>query len=202
MSEQENIQTQVEPTVQEEPKQAPMILGKFKDQDALIESYKQLERRLHDRPKSEEPKTQESSSVTPDEGGWKQKNAILEAQANVSKRRKDEASKALNDSDVLSAVRRALGSRDAIAEFEKEVDAGQVSSKEIARLARLGGLKRENESTLPESKEAVKAQAQDAEVKYMMRMLRDSTSAYFNQQASDHKHVVAKVNEIKQRLGM
>ena len=204
MSEETKDQVQSENVLepQGDSQQEPLILGKFKDVDALKKSYTELERKLGDRPPQQEPPKQDNPAPEKEEYEWQKQNAAMDAQAALTAKRKQEVATLLADNSVLSAVRRALGDADSIAEFEQEFASGQVTASEVRRLAKVGGYKKENVKTIPDSKEDVKSQAQEAEVAYMMKMLKNSNSAYFNQKASDHKHVVAKVNEIKSRLGM
>ena len=204
MSELDNKDTQVqqEPQAQEEPKQ-PLIGGKFKSVDDLLKSYTHLEKRLHqETSKTALPDSDKKEPAADPDFKWKAENAKLDAQQSILESRKKAAADVLADDAVLGAVRRALGDSAAVAEFEKEFDAGEISAAEVRRLAKLGGFSAENTKTIPESKESVAEQANEAEIAYMMKMLKNSGSAYFNQKASDHKHVVAKVNEIKARIGV
>ena len=199
----DQVQSQNEPKQEGEPQQK-LYAGKFKNESELEKGYLELQKKLGDRqpPNDESPKPPKADEDDKEEYAWKQKNAALDAQQAVIDARKKEAAEVLADGDTLSAVRRALGDSTAVSEFEQEFDKGQVSASEVRRLAKLGGHKPENAKTIPEPTDNVAQQANEAEVDYMLKMLKNSNSAYFNQKASDHKAVVAKVNEIKHRVGI
>ena len=177
-----------------------LILGKFKTQDDLIASYKQLEQKLHSKPPQQEPA--KPPSPPQDDYEWQKKNAALDAKEAVIRQRKDEAAEVLNSGDTLSSVRRALGSADAVAQFQKEFDAGDVSASEVKRLAALGGGVKESTKTIPEPAQEQKTEVSDSDLAYYFTQLKNPTSAYNNTFSPEHKQVRSKVHEIRQRLGM
>ena len=196
MSEQENTQTQ---TPQE---QVQLIGGKFKSQDDLLKSYQELERKLHQRTNTQQTPAEPPATSKEPEPSWKQKSAALDAEQAFIDKRKGEASKLLNDTSVLVAVRGVLGSRDAIAAFERDLEAGLVSAAEIKRLIALSGKAQEATTTLPEpDKDTSAGVVTDAEKAYLFAQLKPG-SAYNSTNSPNHASAVEKVQAIKHKLGM
>ena len=199
MSEENKDQVQQEPQAQEEKQE--LILGKFKTQDDLIDSYKSLERKLHDRrPDNDEgAKPPKDSSSNKEEFEWQKKSAQLDAKDELLAARKQEAAAVLNDSDTLGAVRRALGDSTAIEQFTKEFHAGHVSASEVKRLASLGGHKTESTKTIPESTTPSQTSVSEAEQKYWLDMVSNHASAYHNSKHPKYAEVREKIADIKLR---
>ena len=188
----------------QEPKGEPQqtFAGKFKSAEELEKGYLELQKKLGDRRNSEPPK-QEPPAATSDEYEWQKKNAALDAKEAVIKKRKDEAAEALSDGDTLSAVRRALGSTDAVNQFQKEFDAGDVSASEVRRLATLGKGVKESTQTLPEpNKDADSDQLTQDESAYYFQQLKNPNSPYNNTFSPEHKQARVKMAAIRQKLGL
>lgn len=187
---------------QQDGGQEELILGKFKTQQDLIDSYKSLERKLHDRP--EPNKEGDKTKVEPpkDEHDWMQKNAALDAQEALVAKRKQEAGALLADDRTLQDVRAALGSPERIKEFQEDFDKGNVSAAEVRRLAGLRSTSTPDATTtIPESEKESKDAGED-ETTFLMKHLNSPNSPYFDPKHPQHKQVKEQVNAVKQKLGM
>ena len=191
MSEQENNQQQGEDK---------LLAGKYKSQDELEKGYIELSKKLGEQSKqpSAAPAKQDDSASTEDYA-WKSKNAALDMQQTILNQRKAEASKALEDSNTLTSVRAALGSSDAINQFQKEFDEGQVSAAEVKRLAKLGGKPQEANETIPPKVEEKKTSA-ETDHGWMMTQLKDLEGPYFDKNHSDHAATRQRVEAIRKNL--
>ena len=177
-----------------------LLAGKYKSQEELEKGYLELQKKLGDRPKPE-PQAPEPKAPTPQENyQWKQKSAVLDAQNSILESRKQEAAKALDSGDTLIAVRSALGSSDAIAQFEADFDRGHVSAAEVQRLAALGGKPKEGTQTIPENKSG--GEVTQDQKDFVMSHLKQSSGAYYNPRNPNHSEVKRQVDDIRQKLGI
>ena len=201
MSEEKKDQVQQEPQTQGEPQQE-LILGKFKDVEALKKSYQALEQKLGDRQSSndESPKPSADAAGEKEKYEWKAKSAELDAKEALLTERKKEAAAVLSDGDTLNAVRRTLGSSDAIAEFERDFDAGHVSAAEVKRLARQSGVVKESTQTLPESGADTGPAVSSEEEEFLKRTVSNPYSPLFQANHPEHAKIKQRVTEIKAKL--
>ena len=177
-----------------------LILGKFKTQDDLIASYKQLEQKLHSKPPQQEPA--KPPSPPQDEFEWQKKNAQLDAAESLTAKRKQEAAELLSDADTLKNVRAALGSSERIKEFQDDFDKGNVSAAEVKRLAGLRAKPTEATTTIPENKTDDNPTVTDEEQNFLLSQLKTPYTAYANPSHPKHKEARQRVAEIKAKMGM
>ena len=182
--------------------QEQLILGKFKNQDDLVKSYQELEKKLH----SKQPSDPQSPEPSKDDEGdkeefeWQKKNTALEAAEAVLHARKAEAAAALADDATLAAVRKSLGNKEAIDQFQKEFNEGQVSASEVRRLAAMSGNVKESTQTIPENTDENTALPSTAEQQEYLRMVSSPTGPAFNSSHPKHKEARERLQELKLKI--
>ena len=175
-----------------------LIAGKFKSQEELVASYKQLEQKLHS--KQQEPKAPEPSNPSPEKYAWKETNEKLDARHQILEQRKKEADSVLSNPDTLQSVRAALGSQEAIQQFQKDFDDGHVSAAEVKRLAAVGGKPKESTESIPQGNAPQQGKASEQDIQWMMANLKDPDGVYFDPQHPDHQKVKLRVEQIRNSL--